>query len=518
MKYLKIILILFIILTAVVLVRNAWVCDDAYISFRVIDNFIHGYGLRWNIAERVQVYTHPLWLFFLSLFYFFTKEIFITSIVISIILVLISIYLVTYKISNDTSLSLLAVTILCFSKAFIDFSTSGLENPATFLLLAIFFSVFINERSDPKKLLILSFIASLGVLNRMDSLLLFFPALSYDFYKCLKFKFKLLNSFRSVIIGFMPFILWEIFSIIYYGFPFPNTAYAKLNTGVPSGVLIEKGLLYLGSSFYGRQDIVTPVVIVLGIFAAFFIKDKKVKYIACGIILYLLYVVKIGGDFMIGRFLSASLFCSVIIISRLDIYKRKTVIILAMVFVLVMGLISPKNPLVSGSQYKTEYIKDMQVVDERGYYYQGSSFLKALKGENMPSFFTVEQGKLIKLKQADYISSKIIGFLGYYAGPIVYIVDPYALSDPLLARLPIPTYDKVKPGHYERLFPEGYLRTISEGQNYIVDQDLAKYYDELLLITRGSLFDGKRFISILKINTGQFDHLINEYKSNFDFY
>ncbi len=45
------------------LIRTAWLCDDAYISYRVVDNFVNGYGLKWNISERVQAYTHPLWLF-----------------------------------------------------------------------------------------------------------------------------------------------------------------------------------------------------------------------------------------------------------------------------------------------------------------------------------------------------------------------------------------------------------------------------------------------------------------------
>ena len=45
-----------------VAVNCAWICDDAYIGFRVADNFAHGYGLTWNVAERVQVYTCPLWI------------------------------------------------------------------------------------------------------------------------------------------------------------------------------------------------------------------------------------------------------------------------------------------------------------------------------------------------------------------------------------------------------------------------------------------------------------------------
>lgn len=48
---------------------NSWVGDDAYITFRGVDNFIHGFGLRWNPVERVQAFTSPLWLLFLSPFY-----------------------------------------------------------------------------------------------------------------------------------------------------------------------------------------------------------------------------------------------------------------------------------------------------------------------------------------------------------------------------------------------------------------------------------------------------------------
>ena len=45
---------------AILLVRTAWMCDDAFITLRTVDNFVQGYGLVWNVGERVQVYTHPL--------------------------------------------------------------------------------------------------------------------------------------------------------------------------------------------------------------------------------------------------------------------------------------------------------------------------------------------------------------------------------------------------------------------------------------------------------------------------
>ena len=49
-----------------VVLSQAWVSDDAFITFRVIDNFVNGYGLRWNVDERVEVYTHPLWMLLLA--------------------------------------------------------------------------------------------------------------------------------------------------------------------------------------------------------------------------------------------------------------------------------------------------------------------------------------------------------------------------------------------------------------------------------------------------------------------
>ena len=49
-----------ILIYAIAVLRTAWLSDDAYITFRVVDNAVHGLGLTWNPAERVQGYTHPL--------------------------------------------------------------------------------------------------------------------------------------------------------------------------------------------------------------------------------------------------------------------------------------------------------------------------------------------------------------------------------------------------------------------------------------------------------------------------
>ena len=114
-----------------VVVRTAWISDDAYITFRTIDNWVHGYGLTWNVYERVQVYTHPLWMLLISGIYFVTREMYYTTIFASIVISSSAVALFAFGIARTKTLACLGILLLLFSKAFIDYSTSGLENPLT---------------------------------------------------------------------------------------------------------------------------------------------------------------------------------------------------------------------------------------------------------------------------------------------------------------------------------------------------------------------------------------------------
>ena len=61
------------------MVALAWVADDASITFRVVDNLLGGYGLRWNVDERVEVATHPLWLLLHVPVYAVTGNVFLAT-------------------------------------------------------------------------------------------------------------------------------------------------------------------------------------------------------------------------------------------------------------------------------------------------------------------------------------------------------------------------------------------------------------------------------------------------------
>src|SRR5687768_1854279 len=116
-----------------VLVRTAWVCDDAFITFRTVDNLLNGYGLRWNVSERVQSFTHPLWMLLYVVPYAATGEPYVTGIWLSIAVSLLA-FTAALSIARDLWIAIVGAVLLMSSRAFVDYSTSGLENPLTHLL------------------------------------------------------------------------------------------------------------------------------------------------------------------------------------------------------------------------------------------------------------------------------------------------------------------------------------------------------------------------------------------------
>ena len=501
--------LLLLLVFVIVVVRNAWLNDDAYITFRTIDNFVSGYGLRWNIAERVQTFTHPLWLFVLTIPYALTREIYFTSLILSFVVSGLAVALTMQRAGKQLALLILPGLIFVFSKAFVDYSTSGLENPLTHLLLALFFIQFFNGSSSidqeqiPSRLFWLSLLAALGILNRFDTLLLFMPPLLWVWWQHRSWK-----STGLVLAGFLPFLLWELFSIIYYGFPFPNTAYAKaINTGINESELWRAGWHYLLNSF--RWDPLTLTIIILGVGAAVVRRKIPQVVVGLGIILYLLYVVKIGGDFMSGRFLTAPLITAVFLLISLypKSLTKPIVGTLIAIGIIVLGLQAQFPPILNGGDFGSrpeqsewEIWHDGDIADERVYYYPYTGLINPSRQIHPWQ----EQGQAVRQEQPPIALHGNIGFFGYYAGPNVHILDRNALGDPLLARLPIASPDEWRIGHLKRDIPEGYIETLTSGQNQLFDPSLAAYYERLNRVTRSPLTDPQRLKEIWLLNTQQF--------------
>jgi arabinofuranosyltransferase len=506
------ILLLGLLLYLVVVVRTAWLSDDAYITFRTVDNFIHGDGLRWNIAERVQSYTHPLWMFVVSGVYLFTREIYFSVIALSIVLSGAAVWMVT-RISRDILSSVFALLALILSKAFIDYSTSGLENPLSYFLVALFLWFFLRYEERPHRLFYLTLIASFVILNRMDHALLVVPPLLYAFFQQYKTDHNGRSLLLTSIIGMVPFIAWELFSLFYYGFLFPNTAYSKLQTGIPTGQLIAQGVTYVFDSL--SRDPLTLFIIAVGIFLP--VVQRSIRYIpwSIGILLYLLYIISIGGDFMSGRFFSVPFFISVVLLST-GAFERPIKYVAIGVIVL-LGVFGSGHPTITSDRTyhheQPEVDVEKGVVDERGFYFQDTGLLQFSKTKNLPVNVARDEAMTVQQSGAPVWGIAAVGIFGYYVGPQVYVVDWYGLGDPLMSRLQPIHETNWKSGHYPRHIPEGYIETLQTGENHIQDPALAQYYRTVSTIVRGPLFTRERIEAIWKMNTGQYDDLVNQYHS-----
>lgn len=88
------------------------------------------------------------------------------------------------------------------------------------------------------------------------------------------------------------------------------------------------------------------------------------------------------------------------------------------------------------------------------------------------------------------------------------LTDCCALQDPLLSHLPAVYEEGWRTGHMHRLAPEGYAESVKTGINCIVDPQIHEYYDKILLVTTGDIFTRERISTIIKLNMGRYDYLI----------
>jgi arabinofuranosyltransferase len=240
----------------VALVQSAWLCDDAYITLRTVRNFVLGDGLRWNLAERVQSYTHPLWMLVLSAGYAVTREAYFTTLALAGGCSLAVVAMIGWRSTARPWLGAAAILTLASSRSFVDYATSGLENPLSHLLLVVLILDYASlDAPTPARLARLAVVAALAVVNRADHLLLVAPILAAAWWRGRSWR-----GVGAIALGFAPLALWLGFATIYYGFPLPNTAYAKL----PASIGLDERLAHGGHYLWYQVGFDRVSVVVLG--------------------------------------------------------------------------------------------------------------------------------------------------------------------------------------------------------------------------------------------------------------
>jgi arabinofuranosyltransferase len=464
-------------------VRTATITEDAFITFRVIDNAINGHGLVWNVGERVQPYTHPLWALMLLAVASITGELYHTALSLSLVLTLAYVAVVARFAAGRITL-LWAITALLFSEAFIEYSSASLENALAHCLIG---TAIVAWKFAPQRPQWFALFAGLLVITRHDLGLLVAPALAGIF-------FRELGAVRWQVfaIAALPLALWSAFALIYYGSPWPNSAFAKLNNGMSLAESFAAATPYFRD--LAKYDAVTALVIVVACARAFAQASWGMRLPALGLMLYIAYLGTAGGDYMGGRLFSTPFAMAVAMIA-LSVRLRWWWTAPAWFFVTIaLGL--QRGWMVRDVHPHAEPRK----LSQHAWMYPHSGWLAPKRDASFNQMPWALQGEQAKRERHEIVAKCAVGLYGYTAGAGVYIVDPLALTDNFLSRLPSkkPSY----PGHYERALPAGYVDSKLSSNNKLADESLAKLYALTQSVARDPLFDARRLDAIWQLNTG----------------
>ena len=511
----------FLIFIAVITML-AWQSDDSYHAYIMAKNLVDGNGFVYNIGQRATASTCPLFTLVVAAGYFVIRDMFFVSLLINIVFSALAFRIFILGFCRTKREIVFGLIVLIGSVSFVSYTTSGLENSMLFFLGACFVKIYFeHERYTSKNMLILALLVALIAMTRMDAVLIFAPMALYVFL----LKRDGVSFGKAVglgVLGLLPFVLWEVFATFYYGFPFPNTAYVKLGTGIAL-----KDYLIRGIRYYLNAVVCDPIVLIVPVFviiAAFSV--KKAQYIFCvaGPLIYGLYLLYIGGDFMMGRHFTLPFFIS--LICYMDIKDREFtqlgrgagfhrgfvgVIAAALVFTYTSGVIT--DQFLFGSTFGSP------ISDERAGYFTTSSLFNNLysrvKTGDLCIRDTWNESGVRELRDngmAGGILESVPGITKYYNNDL-YLNDLYALGDPYLAHLPAVKEKGWRIGHMWREAPLGYGNLVRYGwsSDAIINDDARAYYEVIDEITRGRLFDKERIKKVIDINLGRYDYLLEGY-------
>ncbi|MEE2888425.1 MAG: hypothetical protein VX951_13425 [Planctomycetota bacterium] len=283
---------------------HAWVCDDAFISFRYSKNLVDGLGLVYNAGEYVEGYTNFLWVMLVAGGMSLSVDPVWFGQVLGVVFLV-----ATFGVLAQTARSMGTIPLAAIGFALhehsLTFSTCGLETSMfTFLVTAGL--VQLAGANGPGQVLRGGLLLILATMTRPDG------ALFYVFGGLVVLAVVLRSrDWRSLAGYALPFVLlylpYFVWKFDYYGHPFPNTYYAKSG----GGSYFEQGYyylrLYFSCYYYLLPALLIPLVMVLwgGKKGRDEIGIASVR--GCWLVLlftlpYLLYVARVGGDFMFSRF------------------------------------------------------------------------------------------------------------------------------------------------------------------------------------------------------------------------
>jgi arabinofuranosyltransferase len=530
--------------------QHRWMCDDAFINFRIVKQILAGHGPVFNTGQRVEAATSPLWVGVLAVLDLVTPfRLESISVVASIAATAggLAFAMVGTRRAllalgvTGTFIPLGALVYVALPPAW-DFATSGLEVGLSVLWLGLAWWCLTGRlapdstRSVPWKPWWVPVVLGLGPLIRPD-----FLVFSVFFLAALLLLAGTRAGWRShvaalALAGAVP-VGAELFRMAYYGNVVPNTALAK-----------EGSLSSWSRGWYYLRDFVEPhlLLVPLAVLACFVllllasrrssVRGAQIVFgltIAAGLT-HCLYVVRVGGDYMHARMLVPTLFALLLPVSVVAVRTWRWIAV-AVVVVWAIASASTLRPAystsatVNGAFDPSHLISDERLVQIRltnvahpvtlaDFTGPGSWATAGLVTKEMVMLgerglllnpYTMVLGPSALLPLRSDVHAPIVAFVGavgvyaYAAGTSVEVVDSFGIVDWLSAHQTLRSRGRA--GH-EKVIPPAWMFARFADPRSVVplpltsqDVDAARRafscgeFPDLIASTEGSLSPARLF-------------------------
>lgn len=286
-----------------------WLCDDAFISFRYAENLVDGHGLVFNPAkpeERVEGYSNFLWVILVAagVALGLEPEIVANGLGLGCFAGCLAVLaMASRSIWGRLGATPAACVGLALHGHAQQFATGGLETMG-FTLLLTALAVRLVGAVRPAQFAVAGLLAALLAMTRPEGF-------GYVALGC--FLAARSGGLRAALAYLAPVVAvalpWFVWRWSYYGYPLPNTFYAKS----ADQAWVGQGLYYAGL-YFGAYWVLVPAVL-LAPLAGLWSLGKRMSpelppweglrpwLVVGGFVgANLVFVLWVGGDFMFARF------------------------------------------------------------------------------------------------------------------------------------------------------------------------------------------------------------------------